>query len=57
MPHGSFVWSELVTPNVEQAKEFYAKTIGWKIERLDGPFGTYYLVRNIPYTFRLKEGA
>ena len=27
--HGTFSWNELMTTDVEAAKEFYAKTIGW----------------------------
>jgi uncharacterized protein len=32
MTHGSFVWNELYTRDVEAAKAFYAATIGWTYE-------------------------
>jgi predicted enzyme related to lactoylglutathione lyase len=35
---GAFVWSELVTTDVERAKEFYAAVLGWEFETGgDGP--------------------
>jgi len=27
--HGTFYWSELLTPDVEAAKAFYGTTVGW----------------------------
>ena len=30
--HGHFHWNELLTPDVERAKQFYADTIGWQFE-------------------------
>jgi predicted enzyme related to lactoylglutathione lyase len=30
--HGKFCWNELMTRDVERAKSFYAKTIGWSFE-------------------------
>lgn len=27
---GAFCWNELMTPNVEQAKEFYGALLGWQ---------------------------
>src|ERR1700737_1501855 len=32
MTHGSFVWNELYTRDVEAAKAFYAATVGWTFE-------------------------
>ena len=32
MTHGSFVWNELYTRDVEAAKAFYAATLGWTFE-------------------------
>jgi len=30
-PHGSFVWYELITPDVDGAQGFYADVIGWSV--------------------------
>jgi predicted enzyme related to lactoylglutathione lyase len=46
MSHGVFAWNELVTQDVDEARNFYTRAIGWTIERLDGPFGTYWMVKN-----------
>jgi predicted enzyme related to lactoylglutathione lyase len=45
MPHGVFAWTELVSQDVDKARDFYARTVGWNIERLDGPFGTYWMAK------------
>ncbi len=45
MSHGSFAWNELMTNDVEKAKAFYAKTIGWSIEEMPMPSGTYWLAK------------
>jgi uncharacterized protein len=50
-PHGSFIWYELMTPDVDAAKAFYDSVVGWSIaatsdfpngyrmiERRDGKF-------------------
>jgi predicted enzyme related to lactoylglutathione lyase len=42
-PHGTFVWNELMTDNVEKAKAFYAATIGWSFEGMDMGQMTYWL--------------
>ena len=39
MPHGSFVWNELMTGDVAKAKEFYTKLLGW--ETADMPMGDF----------------
>jgi len=44
--HGTFCWNELITTNVEQAKEFYTNLLGWKTETWPG---------DIPYSI-LKIG-
>ena len=31
--HGHFHWNELMTWNVENAKDFYARTLGWTYEQ------------------------
>jgi len=42
--HGRFHWNELMTRNVEQAKKFYADTIGWSFDAMPMPGGgTYWL--------------
>ena len=44
MAHGQFHWNELMTRNVEQAKKFYADTLGWNFDGMPMPGGgTYWL--------------
>lgn len=31
-PHGSFIWYELLTPDIEAAKAFYGAVVGWAVE-------------------------
>lgn len=45
MSHGAFMWNELMTANVEKAKSFYAKTIGWTIEEMKMPNGSYWIAK------------
>ena len=47
MTHGSFVWNELYTPDVEAAKAFYAATIGWTFEGMPMPHEnrTYWVAK------------
>ncbi len=45
MAHGNFAWNELMTPDVEKAKAFYAATIGWAIEAMPMPNGTYWIAK------------
>lgn len=40
--HGHFHWNELRTRNFEQAKKFYADTVGWTFERAATPEGHDY---------------
>ncbi len=35
--HGQFYWNELITPDVEKAKTFYAKILGWTFETMPMP--------------------
>lgn len=45
--HGSFMWNELATSDVEQAKTFYGGLLGWTYQAMDmGPGGTYTIVEN-----------
>ncbi len=32
LKHGTFVWNELITPNMEKATEFYSALFGWEPE-------------------------
>ena len=43
--HGTFYWNELMTRNVEQAKRFYAETIGWTFEGMPMADGTYWVAK------------
>lgn len=46
MAHGHFAWNELVTKDVEAAKSFYAKILGWSYEPMPMPQGgTYWLAK------------
>ena len=40
--HGTFVWNELMTRDVERAKAFYQETIGWSFEPMQMPGGGTY---------------
>ncbi len=31
-PHGSFIWYELITPDVDAAKAFYDAVVGWDVD-------------------------
>ena len=42
--HGQFHWNELMTRNVEQAKKFYAETMGWSYDAMPMPGGTTYTI-------------
>ena len=33
-PHGAFHWNELMTRDLQQSKDFYAKTLGWTYETM-----------------------
>jgi uncharacterized protein len=45
MAHGAFMWNELMTADVEKAKSFYAKTVGWTIEEMKLPTGSYWIAK------------
>ncbi len=45
MAHGAFMWNELMTADVEKAKSFYAKTVGWTIEEMKMPTGSYWIAK------------
>ncbi len=43
MAHGSFVWNELLTRNVEAARAFYAHVVGWTFKPMPIENGTYWV--------------
>jgi hypothetical protein len=43
MAHGTFVWNELLTRDVEAAKTFYATLVGWSYKAMPMEHGTYWL--------------
>ena len=43
MGHGTFVWNELLTRDVETAKRFYASVVGWTFKPMPMENGTYWL--------------
>lgn len=43
---GTFIWDELITDDVDAAKSFYSKVLGWKPTDVDmGQIGTYTLFK------------
>jgi predicted enzyme related to lactoylglutathione lyase len=42
--HGQIVWTELNTRDVENAKRFYAETLGWSFREMELPDGPYTVV-------------
>jgi uncharacterized protein len=43
--HGTFHWNELNTRDVEKAKKFYEKIIGWTFEGMPMQNGTYWVAK------------
>jgi predicted enzyme related to lactoylglutathione lyase len=43
--HGTFYWNELMTREAEQAKKFYADTLGWSFEGMPMENGTYWVAK------------
>ena len=44
--HGHFHWNELLARNIEAAKDFYAKTVGWSYQPMTMADGaTYWVAR------------
>lgn len=43
--HGFFHWNELNTRDVEKAKKFYEKIIGWTFEGMPMQNGTYWVAK------------
>jgi len=44
-PHGKFIWNELNTYKVEDAKKFLGATLGWTFEGMPMPDYTYWVVK------------
>lgn len=44
--HGTFHWNELMTWDVEQAKKFYADTLGWTYDAMPMEEGTYWIMKS-----------
>lgn len=44
--HGTFHWNELMTRDVEGAKDFYGQTLGWTYDDMPMPFGSYTVIRH-----------
>ncbi len=44
MPHGAFIWNELMTPDVEKAKAFYAASLGWTYDAMPVFGGSTYWI-------------
>lgn len=41
--HGTYFWAELNTDHVEDAKTFYAKSLGWTYQNMPSGEGDYWL--------------
>lgn len=44
--HGTFFWSELNTGDVESAKAFFGKTIGWTFDTMQSGDPNYWIAFN-----------
>lgn len=47
IPHGAFHWNELMTDSADQAKAFYADTVGWSFDAMNMPTGGTYWVAKV----------
>jgi len=45
---GRFVWHELMTPDVEKSKGFYAELLGWTFQAMPMPGMDYTMVMSGP---------
>jgi predicted enzyme related to lactoylglutathione lyase len=43
--HGAFSWCELLTPDIEKAKVFYAALLGWEMEDMPMEGGAYTVLK------------
>jgi len=44
-PHGNFHWNELMTHDVNRAKAFYARTLGWSFDPMPMDGFTYWIAK------------
>lgn len=42
--HGHFSWNELLTTNLDSAKEFYGELLGWTFNETQTIYGETYLI-------------
>jgi uncharacterized protein len=45
MPHGKFIWNELMTHDLERTKRFYKDTLGWSFEAMQMPDMNYWIIK------------
>lgn len=45
-PHGTFVWRDLLTTDVEKAKAFFTATLGWTYENFQLEGEPYFLIKS-----------
>jgi predicted enzyme related to lactoylglutathione lyase len=43
---GTFYWNELMTRDVEKAKQFYGATLGWTFDAMPNDQGTYWVAKS-----------
>ncbi len=43
---GSLCWNELVTRDIEKAREFYGALFGWSFNEFEGSPSKYYIIQN-----------
>jgi predicted enzyme related to lactoylglutathione lyase len=43
-PHGMIHWTELNTHDLDKARDFYGKTLGWTFDTMPMPDGSPYLI-------------
>jgi uncharacterized protein len=44
--HGTFYWNELMTRDAEQAKRFYADSLGWTFDEMPMEGMTYFVAKS-----------
>lgn len=45
-PHGTFAWNDLLTSDVEKAKAFFTRTLGWTYEDYSLEGQPYFVIRS-----------
>lgn len=45
MPHGEFVWNELLTREMERAKAFYGAILGWEYDTFEVDGHPYWVAK------------